>query len=337
MSSHLVSDGARRWGRFEDRPAVVNPLDAYAGVRRRLRGLRLKEWLGWTLLHPEIACSMILQDAHYLASSELYVRDLAAGSLTRHSRNLRGGSLKLPESLAGSAPAAAARGYRIGYRFGADAHTIDVAIDAAGSQPSVTAHLELDATRASAPLSVSQPLGGEAAMYTHKAAYPVTGQVRVGDRTYTFRPDRDLALLDEHKSFLPRRTSWWWGTFGTITADGIVAANLCQRAAEPGTPGESCLWVPVDGRPACLGLAEPVFTPTSSDPLAPWQVTTPDGRVDVVFTPDGRAMVKHQLVVVSIDYFQLTGTYAGTLVGRDGAGHEVAGVRGVLESMKARM
>lgn len=334
MISHLVSDGVRPWGRLEQRPVTVNPLDAYAGARRRLRSLRLKEWLGWTLVHPEISCSMILQDAHYLASSELYVRELASGRLTQHSRNLRGGTLHLPEKLYGSAPAADATGYRMRYAFGEpeDTHTVDVSIAGTPAQAPVAIHLELDGSRATAPLSVSQPLGGDAAMYTHKLAYPVSGEVTVGDATYAFDADRDLALLDEHKSFLPRRTSWLWGTCGTIAADGIVAANLCQRAAEPGTSGESCLWLPVDGTPACLGVDEPVFTPTSTDPLAPWRVRTTDGKADLVFTPEGRKDVKHQLVLVSIDYFQLVGTYAGTVAGR-----ELAGVRGVLESMKALM
>lgn len=123
-----------------------------------------------------------------------------------------------------------------------------------------------------------------------------------------------------------------WGTFATASDGGILGANLCERPATPGTQGESCAWLPsVDG-PLCVGLEEPAFAPTSADPLATWRVATGDGRVDLAFRPEGRKEVKHQLVVFGIDYFQLYGTYAGTV-----AGHAVNGVRGVLESMRARL
>lgn len=328
----LVPDGVRLHGRFERRPTFVNPLGEYLGLARRLRRLRLKEWVGWTLIHPELSCSMILQDAHYLASSELYVRDAATGRLTQHARNLRGGSLRLSQRLYGTSPRVARRGYQLGYRFGRpdEIHAIDVEIAGTDSEPPVSVHLALDGARASAPLSVSQPLGRKAALYTHKAVFPAAGTLTVGDRAYAFDPERDLAILDEHRTFLPYRTRWVWGTFATLGPDGILGANVCQRPAVPDTPGESCLWLPAPYR--CEGLDEVELTPGSDDPLSPWHVRSADGRLDVVFTPDGRKDVAHQLVIFDIDYWQLYGTYAGTVAGR-----RIDGVRGVLESMRARL
>ena len=74
----LVTQGRRATGLFDSRPVRVNPLDAFTGPRRALQRLRLKEWVGWTFMHPELSASMILQDANYLASSEIYVRDAAS-------------------------------------------------------------------------------------------------------------------------------------------------------------------------------------------------------------------------------------------------------------------
>ncbi|HVX54062.1 DUF2804 family protein [Nocardioides sp.] len=328
----LAPLGRRQYGRFDRRPIFVNPLEPYLGGTRRARRLRLKEWIGWTLMHPELSCSMILQDAHYLASSELYVRDAASGRLTQHARNLRGGSLHLPERLYPSQPSVDAKGYAIGYDFGPEGgrHTIEVDIAGTATELPVSVRLTLDGAHAGAPLSVSQPLGRKAAMYTHKAVFPAAGSVTVGDHTYTFDPARDLAILDEHKTFLPYRTRWLWGTFATVDADGIVGANFCRRPAVAGTPGESCLWLPAPYR--CEGLDDVELAPESEDSLAPWRVRSADGRLDVVFTPDGRKDVKHQLVLFAIDYWQLYGTYAGIVGDR-----RVEGVRGVLESMKARL
>lgn len=73
--SSLVEDGIRRYGRFPVRPANVNPLDERGRMPRAVRRLRLKEWLGFTLIHPDWFSSLIMQDANYLASSEIYGYD----------------------------------------------------------------------------------------------------------------------------------------------------------------------------------------------------------------------------------------------------------------------
>ncbi|RFU36951.1 DUF2804 domain-containing protein [Actinomadura logoneensis] len=327
-TDRLVEDGRRRWGRLATRPAVVNPLDADSGVPRALRRLRLKEWAGWTLVHPEAWSSMIIQDAHYLASAESYVYDAATGALREYAATGLGGSARLPAALYGSRVQFGRRGLRVGYdlREEGGLHRIRIEAPASGDTPALSGDLELDGANATAPLSVSSPLPG-GAMYTHKAVFPASGELRVGDRVYRFDPDRDLAILDEHHTFLPYRTTWLWGTFAQRTPDGIVGANFARRPTVPGSEEESCLWLPGAAEP----LADVTFTPRSSAPLTPWHVASADGRLDVTFEPVGRKAVKHQLLAASIDYFQLYGTYTGTVGGR-----EVRGVHGVCESMRTR-
>ncbi|MGG0717221.1 DUF2804 family protein [Robertmurraya massiliosenegalensis] len=142
------------------------------------------------------------------------------------------------------------------------------------------------------------------------------------DRTYTFDPSRDIAILDEHRTILPYRTTWLWGTFATIIEDGVIGANFADRPIVEGTDEESCLWTPG----ACEPLADITFEPTSNDPLDPWIIKSADGRLDVTFTPEDRK------VLASIDYWQMVGTYTGTI-----AGIEIKDVRGVYESMRARL
>lgn len=311
------------------RPDVADPLAARSHVPRVLRRLRLKEWEGFTLLHPEMSCSMILQDAHYLASSEIYVRDEAG--LVEHSRTVRGGGLSLPPRLFPSAPRIDVPDYRIAFDWAdrpSGTHRVAVDVAATHAQPAITISLELDGARASAPLSVSAPIPG-GSIYTHKVAFPASGEVSVGERRHTFDPARDLALLDEHRTFLPYRTRWLWGTFAGQTAEGIVGANFARRPTTPGSEEESCLWT----SRGCEPLADVAFTPADpSDPLRPWRIRSADGRLDVTFSPEERKAVKHQLVLAAIDYWQLVGTYDGTVAGRP-----VTGMRGVCESMRARL
>ena len=339
----LVPERVRTYGRFESRPQVVDPLEAFAGVEQRLRRLRLKEWIGFTLIHPELYSSLVMQDAHYLASSEIYAFDRRRGELHEHASNARGGSPALPRELFGGECVYTRPGYELVYTFGAEHQTHRISFDIAASRraPAMHGELTLDGAGRPPPLSVSSRLPG-GAMYTHKRLYPASGSIHVGESRFVFDPARDLAILDEHRSFLPYQTRWLWGTFAHIGLDGPVGANFISRAGGAADPEESCVWT----RHAVEPLDDVTFAPQSAGPRSagprsarsgsPWRVWSADGRLDVVFEPDGRKDVRHQLLVAAIDYFQLFGRYSGTLRSA-GRTHTLQGVHGVCECMLARL
>src|SRR5215469_16069093 len=139
----LVSGGTRAFGRFAARPDAVNPLDESSRVPRGLRRLRLKEWVGFTLVHPELYSSMIIQDANFLASAEIYAFDRAAGKLHQHAANARGGSLAMPATLLGSHPVFGKPGYRLEYTFSSDGKRARIQADIAATDkaPAIVADL----------------------------------------------------------------------------------------------------------------------------------------------------------------------------------------------------
>jgi hypothetical protein len=329
----LVEDGVRRYGRFAARPARVNPLDEFSGLARRLRRLRLKEWAGFTLIHPDCYSSLIMQDANYLASSEIYAYERGAGTLYQHAANAPGGSLALPADLMESRCVFRRRGYELEYDFSRSRgrHGLHFTMAATSSAPAFQGELELDADGASPPLSVSARIPG-GRMYTHKAIFPAEGTLRIGDEKINFDRNRDLAILDEHKSFFPYQTRWLWGTFAQHAGQGLIGANFAARPATPGEEEESCIW----SRDACEPLADVAFDRSAPDPLASWHVSSHDGRLDVTFEPEGRKQVRHQLGAVAIDYFQLFGQYRGSLRGA-AQNYPIEGVHGVCESMQARL
>lgn len=332
----LVQDGVRRHGRLASRPRRANPLDEFSGLARALRRLRLKEWVGFTLVHPDCWSSLIVQDAHYLASSEIYAHDRSTGTLYQHAANAHGGSPALPDDLLDGGHCAFERpGYAIMYDFSrADGrHVLRFDVAATERAPAFRGELALDATRSSPPLSVSSRLpGGQ--MYTHKAIFPAEGVVRFGEREIRFDGSRGLAILDEHRSFLPYRTRWLWGTFALRAADGVlIGANFADRPEVPGEPEESGIWSPE----GCEPLADVVFEPRSpGEAMSPWHIASRDGRLEVDFEPEGRKAVRHQLGLFAIDYFQLYGRYRGRLAA-GGRVHEIEGAHGVCESMRARL
>lgn len=326
----LVQQGGRAHGRFDRRPDEVNPLDEFAGLRRRWQALRLKQWIGFTLVHPDVWSTVLVQDAGYLASAEIYAYDSSLGGPRERSVNARGGSPELPAGLLGERAGFHRPGHRIDYEFADRAdgtHRVRVDIAATRTEPAISAELDLHAGEASPALSVSAPLPG-GSMYTHKAVFPTSGTLRVGDREHHFDAGRDCAILDEHKSFLPYRCRWLWGTFATRAPRGIVGANFVQRPVVAGTADESCLWTP--------GAVDPLtgvtFERDSDDPLCGWRARSADGRLDVRFEAEGRKTAAHQLGLFAIDYVQVYGRWSG-VVGEN----TVTDAHGVCESMDARL
>lgn len=150
-SECLVDGGTRRYGRLQTRPANLNPLDEFTGLTRALRRLRLKEWIGFTLVHPGWFSSLIMQDANYLASSEIYACERATGALHQHAANARGGSLRLPAALPGGNPVFRRPGYRLEYEFSAGGapHRLRIDITATATAPAFRGRR--DRLRPSAP------------------------------------------------------------------------------------------------------------------------------------------------------------------------------------------
>ena len=60
------------------------------------------------------------------------------------------------------------------------------------------------------------------------------------------------------------------------------------------------------------------------------------GRLDLTFTPEGRKGVKAHLGIFALDYYQLFGSYSGTLRSLSGTAYPVDGGHGVCESFRAR-
>ena len=330
-AARLVEDGQRNFGRFTQTP-LANPYDAKATLQRPYERFRTKEWVGFTLIHPEMASSMIIQDAKYLGTSEFYAFDRSSGQLFQYASNRVARPLRLPADLLHSTCAFVSSKFGLGYAFDDDKVLIVINIDATATAPAVKGRLLLDARHASPPLVVSAKMPG-GSMYTNKLIYPASGVIVVGEQRYAFDPERDFAILDEHKSHLPYRTQWTWGTFAMPVAGGIAGANLAIRPHIDGQEEESCIWTPLAAEP----LSDLTFTQVSpGDDMSDWLISSADERVDVKFTPDGHKDVHQNFVVAKIDYNQWFGHYDGTLRGANDT-WTLEGVPGVCEHMDARL
>lgn len=333
----LVEHGRIHTGFFAAPVRRVNLLEANnlgGESGRAMRHMRLKEWVGFTVNSPEIYGAMIIQDAKYASSGTLYLYDKVEKRFYEWLVVDWPWRVQLPETLWQGQSRARGRAGEMLFEHALEAgyHRATLRLKAHGDTPQaavdVTFHEDL---RAVEPLVVSLPIGQEHHTYTHKAPLRLAGQVRVGDRVYTFDPARDLGNLDEQKTFYPYRSAWMWGTFAAPSVEGReVMINFVDQMTPEDMAGEDALWVD--------GQLELITQPTIIAEPQPghFRIESADGRVRLTFVPEGSKDERRNYGLIAMDYQQFYGRYNGTIMDAAGTVHHFDAVFGVLERMQAR-
>ena len=131
--------------------------------------------------------------------------------------------------------------------------------------------------------------------------------------------------LDYTHGYLARETAWRWAFANGRVNGRPVAFNFSEGFVQG--EGESAVWT--DGEPRPAGKIS--FTFDGTAPASPWHIRSEDGRVDLVFHPEGYRAQTIDLMVISSRYVQPFGTFSGRL-------HdvEVHSLPGVAEDHTAR-
>jgi len=168
------------------------------------------------------------------------------------------------------------------------------------------------------PLLAIGPIEGGIAHATQKTtALPVLGRAEADGRAFDL--DGAWAAVDASNGLLARDTAWRWASahrpdVGFNLQDGYFGDQ------------ENVLWL--DGRPTPLGAAR--FEFDAARPLRPWRVSTDDGRLDLVFTPEGLRAADRNLGFAASHYVQPVGSFSGRVLTR-----QVGGLPGVTEDHRS--
>ncbi len=298
---------------------------------RALGRLRLKEWQHYGVVHPRHYFGMVIFDAKFMTVSFVYHYDRGKGEMREHSRQAPGGKAEIAETMWKGRCSFSAKGYSLDFDNRLEDGYHRVRVDAAQTRklPAISGDFRMleDLSRYQ-PLVVVSPFSPNRPLYTHKAACPVEGHMKVGGEVIELDPARDVCLLDEQKAFYPYRSFWRWLCFGGFTPQGVlVAANLCHNIiANDEEYSENCYWV--DGGLHLTGAAR--FGYSEADILGPWFINTTDGLVEVEFRPLGERAERIRVGPVLSDFHQPFGLFRGSL-GRGGGKVAVEDLFGLCE------
>ncbi len=320
--------GEPRWGSYTGPFARVD-LSAVARRKGKLFALtREKRWFYAMLTTDELLIGLAITDLTYSASSFLFVTSLGADrrSLATFS------ALGLPRvgCHVGDQPEEGCDAWFKLPNAGLSVRRPvgQTAYDVVAHTPAITLYATLETRDAPAPHgAIVKPAGSPVMVTTKRVLMPVRGEVSFGKERRSL--DGALAGIDYTHGFPPRATTWHWAFLQGKTTDGrAIGLNLVSGF---NGPPECVLWLGDTSYP----LGEGRFT-HGDDLLAPWQIRTDDGRVDLTFEPVANHREDHNLGLVASKFAQPQGLYRGRIDVPGKGTVQLERVPGVAERQEVR-
>ena len=284
--SALVSDGRLAFGSYSAPVQSVNLLDRWSGPARRLHALRLKEWQAFQLSNDEHFVLGAVYDTKSLGLLQVVVVEKSTGRVRRFEHKVPTWALSVAQGLSGTRSSGRWHGLVVTVTNDVGSGSVEVVATAAarGSRPALDLTVTGDCTPGRAgTIVICHPFPDDTPLYSTKVAMPAQGTLTVGRRTETFRADRSVLVLDDHKGHYPYPMAYDWLTGARVLPDGRrVVLNLTgNQVRDPETYNENVVVVDAD-----VHRLPPVRFERRSGVAGPWRVGDSHGMVDVTFVPD---------------------------------------------------
>jgi hypothetical protein len=144
---------------------------------------------------------------------------------------------------------------------------------------------------------------------------PASGEIKIGEKTYTFEPETSFGLLDWGRGIWPYRTHWLWASACGMVNEIPVAFNLgygfgAVGSEEGATHTENIIFY--DGK--AHKIDEVTFHHENRDPEKPWKFTSNDNRLNMTLKPVISHREKLNFGLIYLNSSLLHGLYTGDIV-----------------------
>ena len=296
--------------------------------------LRIKVWDYYAITTPTHFFSFTLSDVGYLGMVFAYVIDFQTGEFKEQTLSLPlGGGVKLPRNSTDGVSE-----YRKGdlsLRFSVEAGQRLVSVRWPGFGGSaLEAEVELDCPPDHESMTIVIPIPRKRFYYNRKInCMPAKGWVKYKDTRYELDPGTTLGNLDWGRGVWEYDSFWVWASASGFLADKRrVGLNLGFGFGDTSAATENCIIF--DGKIHKLG--EVKFTYDNHNFKAPWKMVSPDGRLELVFTPFFERVAKTDALVLRSEVHQMFGRYNGKAVTDNGEVLEIKDLVGWAEEHNAR-
>ncbi len=156
------------------------------------------------------------------------------------------------------------------------------------------------------------------------------GWVTAGEVTAEFSRDDAWGVLDWGRGAWPHESQWFWGAGYGVIDGHDVAFNM--GAGLDANQQASADGILIDGVIQKLGAFEGMtWEMNPEEPLNPWVIRSPDGRIDLTLTPHTHVPTELDIGGYFMHGTKVYGAYNGTLVLDDCTVLEVRDIPGFAE------
>lgn len=291
---------------------------------------RRKRWNHWCIVTPHWMLALTQADLDYVGYGAVYFLDLTTGESVAHSQQrLLARGCELPDMPQHSHEFEHPRlQFRIAEYPGRA--RITVAVPAIGCEVmqvtlDIQRPLHMDSVNLVAPL-------GERRFHAtcRQLGLPVSGSVQLGDQHYGCSAGQSFAALDFGRGIWPLNSHWVRAAFA---APGGIAGNFGSGWTDHSGLSENALWFGGE----LQHLDQPVLIEQNPQKaMAPWRLSSADGRVDLAFSPRQTHHVCPTFGPLYTDRRQWFGAFSGVLRGPKGERVPVDSALGWITKNRAR-
>jgi hypothetical protein len=323
---HITEEG---WARRQ--------LWRYDRSRIKAPWCRIKEWDYYCVLSQkrEYGIAFTVSDLGYLGLSSIIWLDFAKRTFTPID------SFKLlPRGKTGFSSTSSRGDLRyedkklaISYILGEDQRRIVARCPSLGDGRELQCDLTLaqDPAADSMNIATSWKENRRAFYYNQKInCMPARGEVTIGEEHYPFEPGDSFGVLDWGRGNWFYKNRWYWGSASGLHEGVPLGWNIGYGFTDRTPASENMIFY--DGK--AHKLEEITFHINPNDYMAPWNITSSDGRFEMKFEPVLNRHSATKVLMISSIQNQLFGYYSGQIILDDGRALKIDKLLGLAEDVQ---
>ncbi len=302
---------------------------------RFLQRFRIKRWDYYGFTTPDHFFSATLADLGYAGQVFIYLIDFTGGEYHE-------ATLTLPFAQGVALPRNSTEGDstfdngKVRLAFLQEENTRHISVvwpQFAGKDLTADVRLRLKPDHES--MTIVIPMQSTRRFYYNRKinCLPAEGYLTWGNERIDFKPEASLGNLDWGRGIWDYRSFWVWASASGFLPDGrTVGLNLGFGFGDTSRATENALIL--NGRIHKLNQVD--FQYSAQDFKQPWKMSSPDGRLQLEFTPFVERVARTNLLLIASEVHQMFGHYIGTVIADDGERIQLNGLIGWAEEHHAR-
>ena len=297
---------------------------------------RIKEWDYYLINNGRFALALTIADNSYMGLDSVSLLDFEEGwEVTKSPMSVfTFGRVHLPESSTVGSVRHGGKGYSIAFENdGKGRRVLTASMDDFRDGAALSAEIELT-DEPEESMVIATPFDKPGHFYFNQKinCLRARGQVRCGERVYTFDPADSFAVLDWGRGVWTYHNTWYWGS-ASGQVDGVpFGFNLGYGFGNTAQATENMLFY--NGKAHKLNHVKFYIPGDEKDFLSPWRFSSDNGRFTMDFRPVLDRASCTDLKLIKSDQHQVFGFFTGTAILDDGTPIDVRDFPGFAEKVE---